>query len=521
MSENLHDIDKLFKDGIEGQQQMPSGRVWDAIDNNLDKTKIIQIKRKYNNLKRLAISLLLLLSAAVVYEIKTKNSLREELVKNTYDKGNNATNNTAKTDNLNKVVNKTTGKNTTSTPDATQQSISNNKEVNNATINDLKNTATGAERKVAKENAINPQQKAAVNFKNNRVNVIDNNDEALLSKSTVKKSSAQRTKIKIKNATAAEDVVTDNETTVDKDAALSFADRLTGLQENNTEKINANIVKNDLAKIDLRRNSTDAVATAAKNKSAKSKHPFHLSVIPFYAPQFAFNHIEEDNKTPAPPSRPGGPPSNWREEIRNQEQHQTASSFGILVELPVNKRWSIQSGVTYLQKKIDIEPKKIYAILDNDGKVRYRFDCSSGYTYLTDKTGTTPVVGDSISTISSSNTLGYIGIPLAINYNINAGKLVIRPAVGAVINLLTKQKIEAELVKGSTKETQTFDHIHGLRPNYFTATTGVALEYNLSKKVALNVTPSASFALSSITKNAIVRSYPNSFGVAAGVRIKF
>ena len=82
MSENLHDIDKLFKDSIDGHEDMPSEKVWDTIDNNLDKNNVIQIKRKYNNLKRLAIALLLLLLGTIVYEIQSKNTGKAELVKN-------------------------------------------------------------------------------------------------------------------------------------------------------------------------------------------------------------------------------------------------------------------------------------------------------------------------------------------------------------------------------------------------------------------------------------------------------
>jgi hypothetical protein len=36
----------------------------------------------------------------------------------------------------------------------------------------------------------------------------------------------------------------------------------------------------------------------------------------------------------------------------------------------------------------------------------------------------------------------------------------------------------------------------------------------------LNITPSGNFALSSINKDAAVKSYPNSFAVAGGIKIK-
>ena len=51
MSENLHDIDKLFKNAIEQHEEEPSAQVWDAIDKNLDKKKVVSISRKYNKLK--------------------------------------------------------------------------------------------------------------------------------------------------------------------------------------------------------------------------------------------------------------------------------------------------------------------------------------------------------------------------------------------------------------------------------------------------------------------------------------
>jgi len=114
------------------------------------------------------------------------------------------------------------------------------------------------------------------------------------------------------------------------------------------------------------------------------------------------------------------------------------------VQVPVGKKWSIQSGVTYTSKKISIEPKKIFAKLDNDGKVKYRFDCSSGYTFISPKTGTTPAVGDSVNAVASSNTLQYIGIPLAVNYTFSFGKFSLAPTVGTSVNFLTKQRIETE-----------------------------------------------------------------------------
>ena len=113
----------------------------------------------------------------------------------------------------------------------------------------------------------------------------------------------------------------------------------------------------------------------------KQAKPFRFSVMPFYSPHISFHRIENDDHDGR----------RWqeheRDEIRHGEQHQNNNTFGLQIAMPISKHWGIQSGVSYTMKKIDIEPKKVFAKLDDDGKVKYRFDCSSGYTYLASKTG--------------------------------------------------------------------------------------------------------------------------------------
>jgi hypothetical protein len=346
-----------------------------------------------------------------------------------------------------------------------------------------------------------------------------NNNEAF--KSPAKRSSGHQTKISIKNGKVGDDLANEDKETV-KNAGdpIDAVNDLARLQINPAEKINTRLPKDNNANVNSKRISPDANLsnTAAKNTNLKNPKPFHVNVTVFYSPQFSFNRLEDDHHDPGPQGPQQG---NGREEIKKDEPHERSSSLGVLLEIPAGKKLSLQSGLTYLSKKISIEPKKIYAKLDNDGKVKYRFDCSSGYTYIAPKSGTTPAVGDSVNAAASTNTLQYVGIPLGLNYSFTLGKFNIVPGIGATANILVKQKIETELIQGSSKEKQTINSIEGMKPVYFNAYTGVSLEYNASKRVALSVTPSGNFALSSINKNAAVRSYPNSFGIAAGIKIKF
>ena len=277
--------------------------------------------------------------------------------------------------------------------------------------------------------------------------------------------------------------------------------------------------KGNSIKINENRVSPDAMVTNdfTSKKGAKKSKPFHFNLTPYFSPQFSFNRIEDNHRGGGGPQ----PPNGGREEIKRDELRQSSFSMGVLVDIPLGKKLSLLSGISYMNKNTRIEPKKIFAKLDNDGKVKYRFDCSSGYTYISPKTGTAPVIGDSVNATASINTLQYLGFPLAIKYNFNFKKFSISPVAGAVANFLVKQKIETALIVGTTKEKQTINSIQGLRPTYFNAFTGIAVAYKLNKRISLSFTPTGNFALSSITKDAAVKSYPNSFGLLAGVKIKF
>ena len=74
MSENLHDIDDLFREPVEAYEEMPSARVWDEIDHRLDKKNIVLAKKKYNTLKLFSAALLLLLISVIVFQLVSKNN---------------------------------------------------------------------------------------------------------------------------------------------------------------------------------------------------------------------------------------------------------------------------------------------------------------------------------------------------------------------------------------------------------------------------------------------------------------
>ncbi len=84
MKEILPDIDKLFRDAVDQHEALPSPRVWDNIEQSLDKKTVIRITKRYDQLKKIAVVLLLLLGGVTGYLLlkpsTTTNLARESKV---------------------------------------------------------------------------------------------------------------------------------------------------------------------------------------------------------------------------------------------------------------------------------------------------------------------------------------------------------------------------------------------------------------------------------------------------------
>ena len=64
-------------------------------------------------------------------------------------------------------------------------------------------------------------------------------------------------------------------------------------------------------------------------------------------------------------------------------------------------------------------------------------------------------------------------------------------------------------------------NIEGLNKSYFNGLVSLAAEYDWNKTFALSLTPVSRLALSSINKDAPVKTYLNSFGLHVGIRMSF
>ena len=153
-------------------------------------------------------------------------------------------------------------------------------------------------------------------------------------------------------------------------------------------------------------------------------------------------------------------------------------------------------------------------------KIKYRINTSSGYGFILPSYSANPVIGDSLYAFTSTHSLQYIGIPIAVTYSIAKSKFTFSARAGVSTNFLTKAKLEASVEKGFDNSIETVNNIQGLKKIYFSGLAVIGIDFQLSKKTALAFAPTMRFALNPINKNATVKSYPMTFGSSVGLKIE-
>jgi hypothetical protein len=483
MEKNLHDIDELFRAGLEEYKETPSAGVKENIDSALDKQDAEKYKRRFIIWKRAALLLLLLLAGFVIYEsgiIKRGTSFYTSNKTTRGDK-NISGNKTEETNQNKKTTSAASADNTVANQQLLQNSITgrqNQKEF----INRLEYPFIGDNKTAFLKN----------NRQNKQISLFTQKQTSPLSGIT-----SQPDKETIS--------VSDYNTDLQISNPIEALDKRISIA-NIAERISKNIsslppfaYSNSPAKPNNENNPGNKKVTRFK--------PFWM-VAPFASYEQSGYRLDSDNPLTA-------------NVIKHREVHEPSFSGGILLTRQFTRHWGLQSGLVYTSTQIGISPQKMYALQLPGGDIAYKFITSSGYAYIKLGIGQPPAVGDSITTSDAKHLLKHISIPVAIKYSIGKNKFTISPSAGIEANIITNAKVEVGVDLASNREIVSVNKMEGIKPFYWSGVTGVEASYRLNKKLSINVQPVFRFALGPTTENNVVETFPRSFGIRAGVTIKF
>ena len=214
-------------------------------------------------------------------------------------------------------------------------------------------------------------------------------------------------------------------------------------------------------------------------------------------------------------------PSQEKSRIQQREEHEASYSTGVLATVHLRKHWSFQTGLMYSNTSIGIKPEMMYASHDDKGNVAFKYVTSSGYAYIKAGFRPPPSVGDSLTTSVAQHNLQSVGVPINVKYSVSNRRLLLQPGVGIAINFFTTTKVVTEIKDASHRESVIITRLDGTRPFYLSLTADANIQYGLANGWSVNLIPSFKYAVTPITKDHVVQTFPYTFGIGIGTTFKF
>ena len=511
MNKNLYNIDKLFKTALEGVEDEPSSNVWESIDKDLDKKKVVSISKKYHKLKFAASFLLIFSIGMAMYILKVNRKNKVQLKENhdtitLNDKNDkketirtNAEQGTVIPDNNASIQKEISPGKTIPFHDSSGQNSGTTAVKNKNVIKQLPATIAKISTGKKIDLSISKLKSSNLNAKEKRLNafgqLIENSEDGNFNRGDLNKT---------------------NKIIAKKDEQKFDSDKLSeSVQAQNTPVLVVPLSDPEMImykKIFLNSlnisNSNPQKYTGVKNKISKQLHESRFNATVFFSPDIVSYNIKSDQPQFE---------EDAKNEIRKDEKSQFANSFGVLAGYKINRNWIIQSGVMISNRVTGIDSKTIYARPDRNGNVNFRLSCFTGPSYIPLKSGIHPAPGDS-TIVSAKNALRYISIPIVLQYRITKGRLSISPGAGIGANFLLINKIES-IINTANGYQASVTNTGGLRSAYFNSFLTLNAAYKISNRIAFSFTPVAQVGLSSITQDGPVKTILNSFGFEAGMSI--
>ncbi|WP_142784429.1 hypothetical protein [Changchengzhania lutea] len=516
MGDKKH-IDRLFQENFKDFEVAPSDAVWQNIEAALQekkkKRRIIPIWWRYAGVAAL---LLLLLTIGDFYF------------------------NNDETTPANQIVDTKNDSEPTKADIELKDSDVNNMVTNNDS-NNQDSKGLNEVREASKDNKLNPQIKKNSNSsitvvaKNTNTNVDTENKTAIdtnsISNSTlnpsktlaeVKNNSEKQVDSEVDKPNLLQDnnrsAVTNNEDKTGTGAIVSESSKANPVNEANNLIVNDAINKENVNNIATNENKSDLsieeVLEQAKDITPEEKRLSRWSVAPNAAPVY-FNTLGEGSSIDP-------------QFISNSKSGELNMSYGIGATYAINKRLSIRSGVNKVNLGYNTNDVVVFqsvgfssssrALANVNAEGSSTSATSSNISVISSENLTSKVAPNALESFNTSinQSIGYIEVPLEIEYALVNKKLGVNVIGGFSSFFLSDNKIYSE-----TGGSQTFiGEANNINKVSYSANFGVGLNYQISKKIDLNLEPIFKYQINTFN-NTSGNFKPYFIGVYTGFAIKF
>ncbi|MBS1973215.1 MAG: outer membrane beta-barrel protein, partial [Bacteroidetes bacterium] len=514
MGKNLHDIEDALNKAYHSFEEQPSANVWNQLNATLDNEDADKYRHRFIGWKRVAVVLLFLFLCMAIYETRTivikEKSARVGKQKEIPDSA---------------FVTNTQGHNLEK---INQTDIQKGK-----TNNENSSTARASESTMS----IKPTQQKSIDHSHtlSKVNTIILRKKIMAGNIIARKQKLKQEAEHIMK----QEAIKDNSRMVGKnfekggatlhgksnEVADAKADRS---RRQRLLRHPSSAVFLEIAKINIAQpcdilpvlktpiiHEMNAIAFFQNLKTKKTTTPFkpYWSVTAFASNDWAQYRLNNDIEDDLGNQRD----EDEKEEIKQHEKHEGSFSAGISATWQFSRHLGLKAGLSFSNIEIAISPQEMYAAKNTNGSFAYKYVLSSGYAFVSPGFGLPPAIGDSIKSTEGEHHVQMIGIPLLIAYRLDKKKLSVSPAVGLSATLITSAKVKTEVTDALNREAVTIDGLDGMHNFYAGLVANVSIQYNFNSKWSFSLLPGFTYALTSITKNNVVKTFPYSFNLGGGI----
>jgi len=264
-----------------------------------------------------------------------------------------------------------------------------------------------------------------------------------------------------------------------------------------------------LGKNDLPADLTNDFKKAAR--SGNSSFLSRLSVTAYFSREFAGYNLSDNNDSTGANGK----------EIEKRERSVFSASGGVFLDYKLNRRWVIQSGLSYSWSSSILDPSESFAVKDNNGNVQFKVNTVSGYGYLPSSSPVAPGVGDSVMMDRIYSNLHYLTVPLIASYGINLKKFTLLAGAGVSFNFLTSATVGTRILGSPSDHQESVVAMHGLKKVNYGVLLKAELQYNINSNWGVSLIPCFKNALSPINIHSDLSTYPYNFGIGLGISHRF